>query len=53
MPPIQESTEEEKPNLMLMCNLDKFFVEPKEVEQDIALEEVSTIVEIPEEVDKS
>ena len=50
MPPIQESTEE-RLNLIFMCNQDEFFVEPKEVEQDIILE-VSTTVEIFK-VDKS
>ena len=36
-----------------MCNQDEFFMEPKEVEKDIALEEVSTTAEIFKEVDKS
>jgi len=31
MPPIQESIEEEKQNLMPICNQGEFFVEPKEI----------------------
>jgi len=42
------SSKEEKPQLMYVYNQDEFFVEPKEVEQDIALEEVFITAEIPE-----
>jgi len=52
MPPIP-SPKEEKPKLMLVCNQGEFFVKPKEVAQSLALEEASTIAEIPEEIDKS
>jgi len=38
---------------MSICNQGEFFVEPKEVEQGIALKEVSPTSEIPEKVDKS
>ena len=50
---IQESIEEEKPNLISICNQGEFFVEPKEIKKGIALEEVSPITEIPKEVNKS
>jgi len=38
---------------MPVCNQGELFVEPKEVEQVIALKEVSPNTEIPKEVDKS
>ena len=38
---------------MPVCNQGEFFMEPKEVEHNIILEEVSTTDEIPEEVDTS
>jgi len=50
MPPIP-SSKEEKVQLVPVCNQGKFFAEPKEIKQGVALEEVSTTIEIPE-VDK-
>ena len=38
---------------MPKCNQDEFFMEPKKVEQGIALEKVSITAKIFEEVDKS
>ena len=38
------SSKEEKLKLMLVYNQDEFFVEPKEVEQNLVLEEVSPTV---------
>jgi len=38
---------------MLICNQGEFFVEPKEIKQIVALEEISTTTEISEGVDKS
>ena len=38
---------------MLVCNQVEFFIEPKEVEQGITLEEVSPTIKIPKKVDKS
>jgi len=35
-----------------LCNQDEFFMEPKEIKKDIALEKVFTIAEISEEVNK-
>jgi len=52
MPPIP-SPKEEQPKLMLVCNQNEFFMEPKKIKQSLTLEEVSTIAEIPEEVEKS
>ena len=52
MPPIL-SSKEEKQQLMPVCNQGELFVEPMEVEQGIALKEVSPNTEIPKEVDKS
>ena len=52
MPPIP-SSKEEKPTFLLVCNQGELFMEPKEVEQGIALEEGSPTTEISEEVDKS
>ena len=43
----------EKPNFMPICNQGEFFVEPKNIKQGIALEEVPSTVEIPEEIDLS
>jgi len=37
---------------MPICSQDEFFVEPKEIKQAVALEEVSTTAKIFEEVDK-
>ena len=53
MPLIQDSTEKKKPKFMPICNQGKFFVDPKEVAQSLALEESSTTAEITEEIDKS
>jgi len=46
------SSKEEKSQLVPVCNQGEFIVEPKEIKQGVALEEVSTIAEIPKEVDK-
>jgi len=51
MPPIP-SLKEEKLTFMSICNQGEFFVEPKELKQGVALEEVFTTAEIPKEVDK-
>ena len=51
MPPISIS-KEEKLTFMLICNQGEFFMELKEVEQIIILEEAFTTVEISNEVDK-
>ena len=50
MPPIP-SSKEEKLQLVPVCNQGKIFMKPKEIKQGVALEEVSTTIEIPE-VDK-
>ena len=52
MPPIP-SSKEEKQTFMPICNQNEFFMESKKIKQSLALEEVSTIAEIPEEVEKS
>ena len=52
MPPIP-SSKEENLKLMPVCNQGEFFVEPKKVEQSIALEEVSPTDEIFEEKNQS
>ena len=51
MPPIP-SSKEEKPQLMLVCNQDEFFVQPKKIKQNLVLE-VSTTAKISEKIDKS
>ena len=46
------SSKEKKPQLVPICNQGEFFVEPKEINQSVVLEEVSIIAEILEEVNK-
>ena len=52
MPPIS-SPKEEQPKLMPVCNQGGFFVEPKDIKQGIALEEVSPTVKMFKEIDQS
>ena len=52
-PPIPTPPQQEKRKFISMCTQGEFFVEPKEVEQNITLKGVSPTVEVPEEVDKS
>jgi len=46
------SSNEEKPQLVPVYNQGEFFMEPKEINQGIALEKISTTAEIPKEVNK-
>ena len=47
------SPKEEKPNFMPICNESEFFMELKDIKQNIALEEVSPTAEIFLEIDQS
>jgi len=44
---------EEKSNFISICNRDKFFVESREIEQSLTLEEVSPTAKIFKEMDQS
>ena len=50
--PAPKSKKEEEPQLTSVCNQGEFFVEPKEVKQDIILKEISPNAEVLKEVDK-
>jgi len=53
IPPAPKAIKEEEPRFASIYNQGEFFVEPKEVKEGIVLEEISPIVEVLREVDKS